>query len=226
MRPRILMAILCLLVVTAAQAQHPTASDNETKGAHAQDRLAELESRLQLTPEQTAKLRPIIDQETEELRAVRDKYASDSSPTAKQTMRGEMKTIHEKYEGQITAVLTPEQQTEWSKIKEEHKSGAEDRASQAQERLAELQTRLKLTPDQTEKLRPVIQQEMAELKAVKDKYAMDTSHNGRKNMFRDMKKVQEKYSGQIAAVLTPEQQSEWKKIKEERKQEYKEKRGR
>jgi Spy/CpxP family protein refolding chaperone len=220
----LLMATILCLVATAALAQPPTASENPAKGARAQERLGELQSRLKLTPEQTEKLRSILQQELEELRTVREKYASDTSPTARQNMQNEMKGVHERYEGQITALLTPEQMGEWNKIKEERKSNV-DRMAQAQERLAALQSRLKLTPEQTEKLRPILQQELEELRTVREKYASDTSRKGKKNMFRDMKEIQKKYSGQIAAVLTPEQKEEWKKIKEERKRELKEKHG-
>jgi Spy/CpxP family protein refolding chaperone len=45
-------------------------------------------------------------------------------------------------------------------------------------------------------------------------------------MLREMRHVQGRYESSIAAVLTPEQAQEWKKIKEERKQEMKQKRGR
>jgi Spy/CpxP family protein refolding chaperone len=104
-------------------------------------------------------------------------------------------------------------------------AASEDRAAQARERLAQIQSRLKLTPEQTEKLKPIVQKEVEELRAVRDKHASDTSRRGKMNMLREMKGVQEKYQDQIAAVLTPEQMNEWKKIKEERKQEMKQKWG-
>jgi Spy/CpxP family protein refolding chaperone len=226
MRLPILMAAFCFLAAATAQAEQPTAAEHTGQGTRAQERFAELQSRLKLTPEQTEKLRPIIQQETDELRAVREKYASDKSPTTRQAMQSEMKGIHERYEGQIAAILTPEQMGEWNKIKEERKSKADSRSAQAEERIAELQSRLKLTPEQTDRLRPILQQERAELQAVREKYASDTSRKGKKDKMRDMKSIQEKYSGQIAAVLTPEQIAEWKKIKEERKQELKEKHSR
>jgi Spy/CpxP family protein refolding chaperone len=89
-----------------------------------------------------------------------------------------------------------------------------------------LQARLKLTPDQMEKLKPILQQEMTELRGVRDKHSGDSSRRGKLSMAREMKGVQDKYDDSINAILTPEQQTEWKKIKEERKQELKQKRGR
>ena len=101
-----------------------------------------------------------------------------------------------------------------------------DQAAQMKERIAQLQSRLKLTPDQVEKIKPILQQEATELRAVRDKHAGDTSRRGRISRAREMKGVAGKYSPQIDAILTPDQQKEWKKIKEERKEEFKEKRGR
>jgi hypothetical protein len=105
-------------------------------------------------------------------------------------------------------------------------ASSEDRAAQAAERMKQLQARLKLTPEQIEKLKPIVQQEIQELRAVRDKHASDTSRRGRLSMAREMKGVQDKYDDSIGAVLTPEQIKEWKKIKEERKEQMKQKRGR
>jgi len=102
---------------------------------------------------------------------------------------------------------------------------SEERAAQVKERMAELQARLKLTPDQTDKLRPIVRNEMEELKAVRDKFASDTSRRGKRRMVREMQGVRKKYEPQISALLTPEQQSEWKKVREERQQQMKQKRG-
>ena len=101
-------------------------------------------------------------------------------------------------------------------------SGTTDRAAQAQERLDQLKTRLKLTPEQTEELKPIVKQEVEEMRAVRERLGSDTSGRGRATMLREMKGVQEKYTPQINAILTPEQQQEWKKIKDERKQQLKE----
>jgi hypothetical protein len=97
----------------------------------------------------------------------------------------------------------------------------DDRAAQAQQRLEELKTRLNLTPEQTAKLEPLIRSEMGELKTIRDQYGADASRREKKKMLKAMQGVQKKYQPQIAAVLTPDQQAEWKKIKEERKKELK-----
>jgi hypothetical protein len=51
------------------------------------ERLTQLQTRLMLTPDQIATLKPIVQKEVEELRAVRDKHATDTSAELKEEAR-------------------------------------------------------------------------------------------------------------------------------------------
>jgi hypothetical protein len=97
------------------------------------------------------------------------------------------------------------------------------RVAQVKERLAKLSRYLKLTPQQTEQLKPIIQQEVVDLRALKDKHKGDTSHAGRERKAQEIQGVHEKYEPQINAVLTPEQQAQWKTLKETKKEKAKKK---
>ena len=105
-------------------------------------------------------------------------------------------------------------------------AASEERAAQVRERFEQLQARLKLTPEQAEKLKPVLQKQFEEMRQVRDNNASDTSRRGKAKMMREMKDVQDKHAGEIAAILTPEQKTEWAKIKDEAKQKARQKRGR
>jgi hypothetical protein len=98
---------------------------------------------------------------------------------------------------------------------------SEDTAGQAKQRLAELVQRLNLTDEQKQKIAPIVKSEVGELKAIRAKYPAELSRRDKRKMFGDMKSVQRKYEPQIAAILTKEQQAEWKKIKEESKERLK-----
>lgn len=100
--------------------------------------------------------------------------------------------------------------------------GTDDRAAQVQQKIDELKTRLNLTPEQTAKLEPIVKSEVGEMKAIRGQYGQDLSRRDKRKMLKAMQDVQKKYQPQIQAVLTPEQQSEWKKIKEEEKKQLKE----
>jgi Spy/CpxP family protein refolding chaperone len=88
----------------------------------AQARLQQMAKQLNLTDEQKEKLKPILQEQGEAWRSVRD----DTSLTPAQK-KAKMKEIHEKYAPQVNGILTPEQQAKWKQMKEEawekHKEG-------------------------------------------------------------------------------------------------------
>lgn len=73
-----------------------------------------LTEKLNLTDEQRTKLKPILQDQLEQFKAVRDDTAlSQDQKTAK------MKAIHASFRDQINAVLTPEQQAKLKEMKHE-----------------------------------------------------------------------------------------------------------
>ena len=76
-----------------------------------------LTEKLNLTDEQRTKLKPILQDQAQQLKVVHD----DTSLTPEQKT-AKMKTIHASFHDQINAVLTPEQQ---AKLKEMKHEGAE-----------------------------------------------------------------------------------------------------
>ena len=128
-------AILTILVVLAAgllfagqsypapQAQsaigeHPDASSPE---AH----LQMLTEKLNLTADQKAKVKPILEDQAQQMKTVRD----DTSLSQEQ-QKAKMKAIHGSCHDQINGVLTPEQQAKFKQLKQEsmekHKGMKED----------------------------------------------------------------------------------------------------
>jgi len=81
--------------------------------------------------------------------------------------------------------------------------------------LGHLQYRLNLTPEQMEKIRPVVEEENAKMKAMK------TEHHKKMRELRDefrkeMKTNRDRMGERIGESLTPEQKEEYRKMKEER----------
>ena len=77
----------------------------------ANGRLQRLSQALDLTDDQKTKLKPILESEWQEMKPIRQ----DASLT-KDQKRAKMKEIHEKYQEQISGVLTPEQQEKLKKV--------------------------------------------------------------------------------------------------------------
>lgn len=76
-------------------------------------------------------------------------------------------------------------------------------------------TRLKLTPEQEEQIRPILQDETGKLRAIRDKYEGQTSRRAKRSMLKDAKGVRDDARKRIEPLLTEEQKAEWKKLREE-----------
>jgi Spy/CpxP family protein refolding chaperone len=87
-------------------------------------------------------------------------------------------------------------------------------AQNGHKRLQEMKDRLKLTPEQTEQVRPILQDEAKQLRDLR------AANSGtRRQMTAEAKKIRSDADAKLLPLLTPEQRSELEKIRAERKQE-------
>ena len=117
-----LLVVLTTGLVLAGQNSAPQTppQGHEAMGAAASSPDAHLQmltEKLNLTDEQRTKLKPILQDQAQQLKAVHD----DTSLTPEQKT-AKMKAIHASFHDQVNAVLTPEQQ---AKLKEMKHEGAE-----------------------------------------------------------------------------------------------------
>ena len=120
-------SILAILVLSGAglafaqasqQPQAPTPDKHagmQHKMESADQQLQMLSEKLNLTDDQKAKVKPILEDQMKQMKAVHED--SSLSPEQKRT---KMKSIHESLHEQINAVLTPEQQTKFKQMQQEH----------------------------------------------------------------------------------------------------------
>jgi Spy/CpxP family protein refolding chaperone len=97
--------------------------------ASAETKLQEMSKQLNLTDDQKAKLKPILEDELQQVRAVQD----DSSLTKKQKF-AKLKSIRDAHAPQINGVLTPEQQEKLKEMSQEAKGKARSAAPQYYEK--------------------------------------------------------------------------------------------
>ena len=109
-----------LLVVgqtTHALQTAPAAQDHSAMSGHAmtpESRLKMLTEKLDLTEDQQAKLKPILEDQSTQMKTLHD----DTS-LAPEDKRAKMKELHESSTEKINAVLTPDQQSKWKQMKQE-----------------------------------------------------------------------------------------------------------
>jgi periplasmic protein CpxP/Spy len=128
------LVFLASSVTTGAQdttTQESKAQAQTEAGLHQGQRANHLEwlsKELNLTDEQKAKVKPILDDQTKQMHATQE----DSSLTQEQK-REKMKQIHQTTHSQINDILTPEQQKKFAALKEqqkEHHEGSKESPSE------------------------------------------------------------------------------------------------
>jgi periplasmic protein CpxP/Spy len=117
-----ILTILMLLAASLTFAQPSQESQAPTPEKHAgmhheesaDQHLQMLSEKLNLTDGQKAKLKPILQDQIQQMKTVRE----DSSLSEEQK-RAKMKSIHESLHDQINALLTPEQQVKFKQMRQE-----------------------------------------------------------------------------------------------------------
>jgi Spy/CpxP family protein refolding chaperone len=88
----------------------------------AADRFDTAAKTLNLTPEQAAAIKPLFHSKYVDMGQVKDVYrGSDKSAAAKKTAKDSLKAIHDKYNAQIAAILSPEQAKAWKRMQKDWK---------------------------------------------------------------------------------------------------------
>jgi Spy/CpxP family protein refolding chaperone len=97
-----------------AVAQKDTMGKPDTANGEAMSRLNHMAKELNLTDDQKAKIKPLLESEVGDLKGLK----ADTSMTPQQKKAKAME-VHDKYAPQIQAILTPEQQEKWKAMKQE-----------------------------------------------------------------------------------------------------------
>lgn len=102
-----------------------------------------------------------------------------------------------------------------------------DQADRLRQRLEEIRERLALSPEQVERVRPVLQQEAEKLRALRTKYEGGSQpRRSRLKMARELKDIQSETDEKLAQILTTAQMDELKKMRKERREQRSKRTGR
>jgi protein CpxP len=114
---RIVIGSLLFGLAIALTARPALAQEHQ---ATAESRLEEMSKQLNLTDDQKAKLKPILQDEAQQLQAVHN----DASLSQDQK-KAKAREIHAASKPQINSVLTPDQQKQWKEMKKKAKEQRE-----------------------------------------------------------------------------------------------------
>jgi hypothetical protein len=111
---------LAMLFLTAPAVWAQFSRADMTKVAT--DRFETAATTLNLSPEQVAAIKPLLQSKYVDIGQVKDVYrGSDKSDTAKKDARESLKAIRDKYNSRINAILTPEQAKAWKRAQKDWK---------------------------------------------------------------------------------------------------------
>jgi hypothetical protein len=109
---------MSLLTAPAAWAQFSKADMMKL----ATDRFDTAAMTLKLNPDQVAAIKPLLQSKCVYMGQVKDVYrASDKSDASKKNAKESLKALHDKYNAQIAAILTPEQAKAWKRLQKDWK---------------------------------------------------------------------------------------------------------
>ena len=110
--------VMFLLTAPAAWAQFSRADMMKL----ATDRIDTAAKTLNLSQEQVAAINPLLQSKYVDMGQVKDVYmASDKSDASKKNAKESLKAIHDKYNAQINAILSPEQAKVWKRMQKDWK---------------------------------------------------------------------------------------------------------
>ena len=104
---------MCLLSAPAVWAQFNRADMMKL----ATDRLETAVTTLKLNPDQVASIKPLLQSKYVDIGQIKDVYkGSVKSDTSKKDAKESLRSINDKYNAQITTILTPEQVKQWRRM--------------------------------------------------------------------------------------------------------------
>lgn len=197
--PALISALGVILLAPTIHAQRPEGNPIPSQA----ERLEKMAEHLQLSPEQKSKIKAVMDKSGPEIRDIMAKGRQNASETERAKVRDLLKTQSE----DIAAILTPEQ-------REKFKQTREQRTTQpsAEERLQRMTSTLSLSSEQQSKVKAIMETHAPKLRELMAK-GRDNATETDRERFKELMKQQFE---EIGAILTPEQKSKFREIREKR----------
>ena len=190
----VILAVAAVLFALSVQAGPPELRAN----------LEELRARLVLTPEQEARVKSILEEHFKTQTATLEKHNTSGDVIDLQRMRvlrEEFRANKAKVESRLSGVLSEAQMAAFRRIRAEQNEKLRKRI--LAKRLDEIGARLGLTPEQAERIRPVLKKHFEAQMAALDRHGIGagTRDGGRRPGFRALRRLRGELRGNNAATL-------------------------
>jgi Spy/CpxP family protein refolding chaperone len=197
---RHILAVLCLPILTvAANAQRPEGAPLPQMA----ERLEKMADHLNLSADQRAKIKSIMEKSGPEIREIMAKGRQNASESDREKVRALLKKQTE----EIGAVLTEDQRKKFAEAREKRLA-----PPALEERLEKMTKTLSLTPEQQAKVKTILANSATETRELFSNARETKSEADREKMASIIKKQFE----EIGAILDPDQKSKLRSLRQER----------
>ena len=180
-------------------------------GADRAEMFRRLGEELKLSDAQKEKLMPLLREEGEKMRVLQ----ADTKLSREEKM-AKFKELRESASAKTKTILTPEQQEKWEKIRagmlagRGGPGGAGGPAAAGRDAMQRLVDELELSEAQREKMRPVMQEEFAKLRELREDNSV-----AREDKLAKFRAVNQATTAKVKEILSQEQLTKWEKLREE-----------
>jgi Spy/CpxP family protein refolding chaperone len=210
-----------LLTVILALKPFNAEAGSRYRSAISPDQIMErMKERLDLTTEQEAAIRPLIEEKVRMLKELREKSGTD-----RQTRRTEMQKLIWSAEMKLGAILTDEQKGKYLELKQErhkwmrrdkrHGMGMREAKISSEQMVSRLKERLELNDKQVAEIQPIIRESAEQRREIFSKYR-EKRHEMILSMRNEMTALSDKTDARLSGILTDEQRQKFLIFKKER----------
>jgi hypothetical protein len=208
-------ACLGFLALTTAAAADPAPATVQATAPSmeklADQALAKVRERLQLTGDQVTRIRPLLIEHFGTLRGLLVEYSGAGGPSMPALMQ-EIRETRDHFQSTLEPILTPAQQKEALVIRQEVDQKIKDTVCDAL--VAALQQPLSLTDDQVPRVRPILCDDFERKRAV---LAIHTGPTGgaatRRTLLPEIQKIQADTEARLRQVLSADQMKEYEAVR-------------
>jgi periplasmic protein CpxP/Spy len=110
----------------------------------------------------------------------------------------------------VTPVVAQTQDSAENKSQQDTTQSSAQQQENVESKLQQISQQLNLSEEQKTKLKPILQDEVDQLKALKSDTSVSTQEK-----FQKAKEIRASHKQQIDAILTPDQKQKWQQMKEQ-----------
>lgn len=212
MRTNILLVglLMGVLLVSGVAAQEP----QDKRDFQPAQFLTDLRERLKLTEDQTAQIRPLIQEQVQNLRDLMEQYKTQGI-AGRQSLQAEIQKFREEVKSKITPLLTDAQKQELQKYYEEIREKANETVKEGI--VKNFADRLKLTQEQLKQVTPVLKENIEKRRELVEKF-QEQGREAIKSFREEHQKLEEETAQRLKDLLNSDQLKELQELQEELKE--------